>query len=339
MEGDSKPAVAGPLGSAPSPSTETSTAESRGPRGNENENRQADNKEKKNNNKEKKKSASELLRQYWDGHFAAATAQHPQQQQQQQQQQQRESVSSGLNADEMLAVGGGEGGKGEAAGAGGGGCIGGGIGMGGGGGIGGGIGMGGGGGGSASRRVCGPPPSSARNAAAEDTVTSPQEDWIASPEDVCVYIAKALELHCGAGSGRVAKAVIGEGGGHEVQEVEAGGGEKAGDRGPEGHAARAGDAKGPSTTTTVGYEDAIKAERVLVLGCGTSRVSELLHQAHGFRDITNVDISSVAVEYMRAHCPVRTLTWITADCTALPEHPHFQKPVCGVVLARATMTK
>jgi len=65
------------------------------------------------------------------------------------------------------------------------------------------------------------------------------------------------------------------------------------------------------------------AAHVLVLGCGTSRVSEMLYTRCGFRNIVSTDISSVAIEYMKENCPVQNMAWLTADCTALPEHPYF----------------
>jgi len=55
---------------------------------------------------------------------------------------------------------------------------------------------------------------------------------------------------------------------------------------------------------------------VLVVGCGTSGLSEALHQK-GFGSITSIDISSVAIEEMRLKA-AHVGEWVVGDCTKLP---------------------
>jgi SAM-dependent methyltransferase len=58
---------------------------------------------------------------------------------------------------------------------------------------------------------------------------------------------------------------------------------------------------------------------VLMLGCGSSRLSELLYEA-GYHHITNVDFSPLVIASMqektRSTCP--TLQWLVADVTHMP---------------------
>lgn len=58
---------------------------------------------------------------------------------------------------------------------------------------------------------------------------------------------------------------------------------------------------------------------VLMLGCGSSRLSELLYEA-GYHHITNVDFSPLVIASMqentRSACP--TLQWLVADVTHMP---------------------
>jgi SAM-dependent methyltransferase len=58
---------------------------------------------------------------------------------------------------------------------------------------------------------------------------------------------------------------------------------------------------------------------VLMLGCGSSRLSELLYEV-GYHHITNVDFSPLVIASMqektRSTCP--TLQWLVADVTHMP---------------------
>jgi SAM-dependent methyltransferase len=63
--------------------------------------------------------------------------------------------------------------------------------------------------------------------------------------------------------------------------------------------------------------------RVLVVGCGTSTLSESLYDS-GFRHIVNIDIDAEQVEHMRlAHADkAATMRWLVADaCDARAELP------------------
>ena len=63
--------------------------------------------------------------------------------------------------------------------------------------------------------------------------------------------------------------------------------------------------------------------RVLVVGCGTSTLSERLY-ASGFHHITNIDIDAKQIEHMRlAHADkAATMRWLVADgCNARAELP------------------
>ena len=68
--------------------------------------------------------------------------------------------------------------------------------------------------------------------------------------------------------------------------------------------------------------------RVIVLGCGTSRLSEMIHNQQGARvAITSTDISGVAVEHMRARCP--HMVWQQADaCNLKRDFPPASFDIC-----------
>lgn len=66
--------------------------------------------------------------------------------------------------------------------------------------------------------------------------------------------------------------------------------------------------------------------RMLMVGCGTSTLSEKLYHA-GYTDMVNVDIDEDQIAHMRAqHLDKPTMQWKTADITDMT--PHFSEGGC-----------
>ena len=67
-------------------------------------------------------------------------------------------------------------------------------------------------------------------------------------------------------------------------------------------------------------ENVQKDSKVLMAGCGSSRLSEDMHD-DGFTDIANIDVSRVVIDQMKARYQDRPqLSWTAMDVTSL-EHP------------------
>ena len=61
-----------------------------------------------------------------------------------------------------------------------------------------------------------------------------------------------------------------------------------------------------------------QTDKVLVIGCGSSTMSIEMHQSGRFPHITNMDISSVAIEKMRAQTAgISGLEWDVMSCTSM----------------------
>lgn len=80
-------------------------------------------------------------------------------------------------------------------------------------------------------------------------------------------------------------------------------------------------------------EHVSKEDRILMLGCGNSLLSEEMYDA-GFRNIVNVDISGVVVEQMRQRNKQRPLMqWLEMDALDLG----FAEQSFDVVLDKSTL--
>jgi len=77
-----------------------------------------------------------------------------------------------------------------------------------------------------------------------------------------------------------------------------------------------------------------KSSRVLMLGCGNSKLSEQMWN-DGYKNIVNVDYSSVVIEQMRLrHGSVRPeMEWLEADVRELP----FESDSFDVAIDKGTM--
>eukprot|EP00160_Parvularia_atlantis_P019474 Unigene7655_Nuclearia_a/m.23520 Unigene7655_Nuclearia_a/g.23520 ORF Unigene7655_Nuclearia_a/g.23520 Unigene7655_Nuclearia_a/m.23520 type:complete len:248 (+) Unigene7655_Nuclearia_a:202-945(+) len=76
-----------------------------------------------------------------------------------------------------------------------------------------------------------------------------------------------------------------------------------------------------------------RTQRILVLGCGNSTLSERMHR-DGYTRIDNIDFSSVVIERMRArHVDLPGVTWHTMDMRAL----NFADGAFDVVLEKGTL--
>ncbi|KAF9643714.1 S-adenosyl-L-methionine-dependent methyltransferase [Thelephora ganbajun] len=77
-----------------------------------------------------------------------------------------------------------------------------------------------------------------------------------------------------------------------------------------------------------------KSARILMLGCGNSRLSEEMYD-DGYKNITNVDYSSVVIDQMqRRHMTLRPgMEWMVADVRELP----FTAGTFDVALDKGTM--
>jgi len=59
-------------------------------------------------------------------------------------------------------------------------------------------------------------------------------------------------------------------------------------------------------------------ERILMVGCGNSRMSEhMVEDGYGGKSITNIDISPIVIEQMRSRYP--DMDWRVSDVTHMPE--------------------
>eukprot|EP00286_Rhodomonas_abbreviata_P028383 CAMPEP_0181295384 /NCGR_PEP_ID=MMETSP1101-20121128/4120_1 /TAXON_ID=46948 /ORGANISM="Rhodomonas abbreviata, Strain Caron Lab Isolate" /LENGTH=289 /DNA_ID=CAMNT_0023400135 /DNA_START=155 /DNA_END=1021 /DNA_ORIENTATION=- len=75
--------------------------------------------------------------------------------------------------------------------------------------------------------------------------------------------------------------------------------------------------------------------RMLVVGCGTSTLSEELYNA-GYKDMVNMDIDEAQIEHMREQHADKAMQWITADVTDMRKQ--FPEPECfDVALDKGTL--
>ena len=78
------------------------------------------------------------------------------------------------------------------------------------------------------------------------------------------------------------------------------------------------------------------SSRILVVGCGNSRLSEDLVTVSGLQNVTSTDLSEVVVERMRAAALARgvpEVTWAVADMLALP----FPEASFDVIIEKGTL--
>ena len=80
-------------------------------------------------------------------------------------------------------------------------------------------------------------------------------------------------------------------------------------------------------------ENVQKSDRILMLGCGNSRLSEDMYN-DGYRNITNIDFSPVVIENMTRKCRgMVDMQWMVMDITKLS----FDQSSFDVVLEKATL--
>lgn len=76
-----------------------------------------------------------------------------------------------------------------------------------------------------------------------------------------------------------------------------------------------------------------KTDRILMLGCGNSPLSEFLYK-DGFKNVENIDYSQVVIDRMSSHCDhCSRMGWHVMDATQL----RFQDASFDVVLEKATL--
>ncbi|XP_068699197.1 EEF1A lysine methyltransferase 4-like [Montipora foliosa] len=80
-------------------------------------------------------------------------------------------------------------------------------------------------------------------------------------------------------------------------------------------------------------ENVQKSDRILMLGCGNSRLSEDMYN-DGYRNITNIDFSPVVIENMTRKCRgMVDMQWMVMDITKLS----FDQSSFDVVLEKASI--
>eukprot|EP00455_Lapot_gusevi_P049693 TRINITY_DN7095_c0_g1_i2.p1 TRINITY_DN7095_c0_g1~~TRINITY_DN7095_c0_g1_i2.p1 ORF type:complete len:208 (-),score=33.02 TRINITY_DN7095_c0_g1_i2:47-670(-) len=73
--------------------------------------------------------------------------------------------------------------------------------------------------------------------------------------------------------------------------------------------------------------------KILQVGCGNSRVAEDMY-INGWRDITNIDISSVAIEMMaKKHADKPEMKWLVMDVTQMD----FPEKMFDVIIDKGTL--
>lgn len=91
--------------------------------------------------------------------------------------------------------------------------------------------------------------------------------------------------------------------------------------------------KGYSDFKDLLYKHVRKVDRILMLGCGNSRLSEDMYN-DGFKNITNIDYSPVVIEKMRKKCKgLAEMKWLVMDITKLT----FDRSSFDVILEKATL--
>lgn len=91
--------------------------------------------------------------------------------------------------------------------------------------------------------------------------------------------------------------------------------------------------KGYSDFKDLLYKHVRKVDRILMLGCGNSRLSEDMYN-DGFKNITNIDYSPVVIEKMRKKCrSLAEMQWLVMDITKLT----FDRSSFDVILEKATL--
>ncbi|XP_067048896.1 EEF1A lysine methyltransferase 4-like [Acropora muricata] len=91
--------------------------------------------------------------------------------------------------------------------------------------------------------------------------------------------------------------------------------------------------KGYSDFKDLLYKHVRKVDRILMLGCGNSRLSEDMYN-DGFKNITNIDYSPVVIEKMRKKCRgLAEMQWLVMDITKL----NFDRSSFDVILEKATL--
>lgn len=81
------------------------------------------------------------------------------------------------------------------------------------------------------------------------------------------------------------------------------------------------------------HEHVRKSDRILMLGCGNSTISEDMYN-DGYRNIVNIDFSSVVIENMRQKCKdLVEMEWMVMDITSMT----FAASSFDVVVEKATL--